>query len=368
MEAALTRAEALTIDNRPEEALEVFAAVHAEVGVTGAPELEVRALVGRARALVRLGEARRALDLLASARALVESPEFSDLDRADVLLRMGICRYTLASIATSVALLNEALALAERSGELPCDGLKAEILHWRAYCRRRQRDFEAAREDIEAAIELAEAAADTRMLANSYFQASIVAERTGHLILSRRYAVQARELYQELEDVRNVGQMTLNLGGLQLLLGHEDEAVEHLTAAFGLAVEAGMPPDAARALGGLATVHLQQGNYPAAVDHARRSLSFSRDGRTSSTRSVGLSSRWAGRSWSRDCGMKRNKASGPRTRRTSSTRLLRIGRGLGWRWVTSQVVGGTTARRHATTGTPRRRSGKSASSPERRFP
>ncbi len=271
VEAALTRAEALTIDNRPEEALEVFAAVHAEVGVTGAPELEVRALVGRARALVRLGEARRALDLLASARALVESPEFSDLDRADVLLRMGICRYTLASIATSVALLNEALALAERS-ELPCDGLKAEILHWRAYCRRRQRDFEAAREDIEAAIELAEAAADTRMLANSYFQASIVAERTGHLILSRRYAVQARELYQELEDVRNVGQMTLNLGGLQLLLGHEDEAVEHLTAAFGLAVEAGMPPDAARALGGLATVHLQQGNYPAAVDHARRSL------------------------------------------------------------------------------------------------
>ena len=271
VEAALTRAEALTIDNRPEEALQVFATVQAEVGSTGAAELEVRALVGRARALVRLGDARQALDLLTTARELVEGPGFSDVDRADVLLRMGICRYTLASIATSVALLNEALALAERS-ELPCDGLKAEILQWRAYCRRRQRDFEAAREDIELAIELAEAAADTRTLANSYFQASLVAERTGHLVLSRRYALQARDLYQELEDVRNVGQMTHNLGGLELLLGHEDEAVEHLTAAFGLAVEAGMAPDAARALGGLATVHLQQQNYPAAVDHARRSL------------------------------------------------------------------------------------------------
>ena len=55
---------------------------------------------------------------------------------------MGICRYLLASIASSVGLLDEALTLAERSG-MPCDGLKAEILQWRSTCRRRQRDFEA---------------------------------------------------------------------------------------------------------------------------------------------------------------------------------------------------------------------------------
>ena len=177
----------------------------------------------------------------------------------------------LASVATSAALLDEALVLATRSG-LPCDALKAEIFHWRSICRRRQRDFEAAREDIERAIELARATADRRTLANSYFQASIVAERTGHLVLSRTYAQQARDLYQELEDESNVGRMTLNLGGLQLLLGHEDEAVDHLKRAFALAVEAGTQPEAARALGGLATVYLRQEDYPAAVDHARRSL------------------------------------------------------------------------------------------------
>ena len=79
---------------------------------------------------------------------------------------------------------------------MPCDALQAEILHWRSACRRRQRDFEAAREDIEAAIELARAGADRPTLANTYFQASIVAERTGHLVLSRTYAQQARALYR----------------------------------------------------------------------------------------------------------------------------------------------------------------------------
>jgi tetratricopeptide (TPR) repeat protein len=271
VEALLARAEALTLDNRAQEALEAFEAVRGDVGGTGSAELEVRALVGHARALVRTGAVRQAVTLLTAARAIVEGPGFSDVDRADVLLRLGICRYQLASISTSLGLLDEALALAERSG-MPCDGLKAEILHWRAHCRRRQRDYEAAREDVEAAIELAGAAGDARTLANSYLQASIVAERTGQLVLSRRYALQARELYQELEDVRNVGQMTLNLGGLQLLLGHEDEAIEHLRTAFGLAVEADQPGDAARALGGLATVYLQQSDYPAAEDHARRSL------------------------------------------------------------------------------------------------
>jgi tetratricopeptide (TPR) repeat protein len=276
VEATLARAEALTLANRPDEALELFDGIRGEVGSTGAPELEVQALTGEARALVRVGDVRGALGKLTRARALVEGPAFSDVDRADVLVRMGICRYMLASIATSVALLDEALALAKRSG-MPCDSLQAEILHWRSACYRRQRDFEAAREDVEAAIELARSADDRRTLANTYFQASIVAERTGHLALSRTYAQQARALYQELEDDRNVGRMTLNLGGLQLLLGHTEEAVEQLKLAFALAVEAGSQPDAAQALGGLATVHLRVEDYPAAEDHARRALDLLED-------------------------------------------------------------------------------------------
>ena len=48
------------------------------------------------------GEVKPALALLAQARALVERDEFSDLDRAEVLFRLGVCRYMLSSISTAV--------------------------------------------------------------------------------------------------------------------------------------------------------------------------------------------------------------------------------------------------------------------------
>ncbi len=271
IEAALTRAEALTEANETADALEAFTAVRPEIGQTGSDELEVRALVGHARALIRDGQVREGHELLLAARQLVERPGFSDVERAEVLFRLGVCRYTIASVTTAVALLDEALGLAESSG-LPCDALRADILQWRSACRRRQRDFEAAREDVERALELAGASNDRRTLANSYFQASLVAERTGHWILARTYAQQAKALYQELDDERAVGRLTLNLGGLHHLLGRPVEAVEHLKLAFALAVEAGSQADAAQAVGSLGTVYLRLEDYPSAEEHARKAL------------------------------------------------------------------------------------------------
>jgi tetratricopeptide (TPR) repeat protein len=271
VEALLARAEALSEAHRYDEAAELFSGVRADVGATGSAELEVRALSGEAWALAERGATREAIELLAVARELAEGPQFTDVDRSDVLFRLGVCRYKLSSIATAVALFDEAYALAERSG-LPCDLLKVDILGWRSRCRRRQRDLEAAQEDVERGLELARAMGDRRVIANTYFQASLVAERTGHWVLSRNYAQQAKALYQELNDERNVGRMMLNLGGLHHLLGKPDQAIEHLQASFALAVEAGSQPDAAQALGSLATVHLHLGDFDAAGEQARKAL------------------------------------------------------------------------------------------------
>src|SRR5262249_30589351 len=149
--------------------------------VTGSAQFEVRLLAVEAWSRARLGDVRPAAALLTRARELAEGPGFSDVDRADVLFRLGVCRYNPSSIATAVALFDEAIALAERSG-LPCDLLRSKILNWRSRCRRRQRDFEAAREDVERALELAEGLDDRRMTANVYFQASLIAEREGHWV------------------------------------------------------------------------------------------------------------------------------------------------------------------------------------------
>src|SRR3970282_2877344 len=99
-------------------------------------------------------------------------------------------------------------------------------------CHRRQRDERAAREDVERALELSQDLGDRRAIANTYFQASMIAQRQGHWVLSRNYAQRARELYQELNDERNVGRLPLHLGGLTLLLGDEEQAVEYLKASI----------------------------------------------------------------------------------------------------------------------------------------
>jgi len=270
VEALLARAEALSAAHSYDEALDAFREVRPRVG-SGASELELRTLAGEAWALQESGAMRDAIELLARGRELAERPEFSDVDRADVLFRLGVCRYKLSSISTAVALFDEALVLAERSG-LPCGVLRSDILQWRSRCRRRQRDYVAAHDDAERALELAQDMGDRAAIGRAYVQASLIAQHQGHYVLSRSYAQRAKELYQQLDDERSIGRLLLMLGGLTLLLGDEEQAVEHLKASYSRALEVDSPADAAQALEGLARVHLNRGEYDQADSLARNSL------------------------------------------------------------------------------------------------
>ncbi|MEX0850895.1 MAG: tetratricopeptide repeat protein [Gaiellaceae bacterium] len=273
VETMLARAEALSEAHLYAEAIEAFREVEPLVDGTSAPALDFRMLMGEAWSLQQHGEVNPAIERLQRARDLAEGAQFSDVERADVLFRLAVCRYKLSSIGTAVALFSEALALAERSG-LPCDLLRADILGWRSRCHRLQRDYVAAHEDVERALELAQDLGDRRAIANTYFQASLIAQRQGHWVLSRSYAQRAKDLYQELNDERNVGRLLLALGGLTLLLGDEEQAVEHLKASFSRALESDSPPDAAQALQGLARVHLNRGEYDEADELARKGLAL----------------------------------------------------------------------------------------------
>jgi tetratricopeptide (TPR) repeat protein len=294
VEALLARAEALSKAYRYKDAVDAYAEARAAVSATNSVELEVRTLSGEAWARMQEGDVRAAVELLNGARATAEGSVFSDVDRAELVFRLGVCRYKLSSVSTAVALLDEALALAERS-DLPCDGLRSDIYHWRSRCYRRQRDFEAAREDVEHALELAQGVDDRRKMADAYFQASLVAERTGHWVLSRNYAERAKNLFQELDDERTVGRLLNNLGGLSLLLGKPHQAIEQLKASFAVAVEVDSKGDAAQAMGGLATVHLRLGEWEAAEEHARQALQLL-DGREDFLDEIGQSQLVLGRS------------------------------------------------------------------------
>ena len=271
IDAGLSRAEALLEVPKNEEAAEEFDALVVAARATGMHDLQVRALRGAGRAQMRVGGLRRALELLNEARGLAETDAFSDIERAEVLLTLGVCRYQLNSNQTAIGLLNEALALADRS-ELPSDSLRSQILSWRSRCWRRQRDYEAAREDIERALQLAEDAADPATIGAAYFQASLVADREGHWVLARTYAERARAAYEELSDRVFVGQLTNNLGAMNFLLGKTDEAIALLKEAFAIALETGRDTDAGRAVSSLAQVHLRTGNVEQAEEQARHAI------------------------------------------------------------------------------------------------
>jgi tetratricopeptide (TPR) repeat protein len=275
-EATLARADSLLEEHSLEAAIAEYVQALPAVLATGAAELRVRALSGEAMARAENGEMKQGLALLAEARALVERDEFSDIDRAEVLYRLGVCRYLLSSISTAVGLFNEALVLAERSG-LPSDQLRMRIFSWRSRCYRRQRDYEAAREDVEHALELAEGLHDVRALGSAYFQASILAERDGHYVLARSYAEKAKSQYEELADRANVSRLMNNLGGVEFLLGKPETAIEHFKEAFAVALELGRDEEAAKAISSLAQVHLRTGDAKRAEEQALHALEIIRE-------------------------------------------------------------------------------------------
>src|SRR6266542_1433977 len=271
VDSALARADALLEARRNDEALAEFEAIRSAVLATGMPELEVRALCGEATVRMRRGEIRDAIALLERARALSEGTAFSDVERADVLFRLGVARYKLNSIQTAIGLFDEALKLAERS-EIPSDHLRSNVLAYRSRCYRRRRDLEAAREDVERALELAEGLNDKRTAADIYFEASIIADREGHWVLARSYAERAKAAYEELSDRNNLGRLLNNLGGINFLLGHPDKAVGLLKDAVRIALEVGNDAEAAHAVNGIAQVHLRAGDVQRAEEQARYAL------------------------------------------------------------------------------------------------
>ncbi len=271
LEALLARAEALSEAHEHDEAIAAYADLQTCVAAVSAPEYAVRALKGEARTRARRGDVREALALAQRARELVEAPAFCDLERAEVLFLLGVFRYMLSSITTALGLLNEALALAQRS-PLPSDHLRSEILHWRSRCYRRHRDYAAAKEDVELALELAEAGDDRHTAAQLYYQASLLADREGHWVLARSYAERAKSIYEEMNDRTNLGRLQNSLGALSFLLGDPAAAVQHLKESFATALDVGNQAEAAQAVSSLAQVHLRTGNVELAEEQARHAL------------------------------------------------------------------------------------------------
>lgn len=273
-DAAVARAEAEIEAHRHELALDELSTVATAVARSEDSRLRLRHAQARGWALQNLGRMPEAMDALEQARRHAE--ELTATDRAGVLYRLGMVRYKMGSLATAVSLLDEGLRLAEASPE-PSDALRARILNTRAKVRRRQKDFTAAAEDVEQALELARSLNDERVLAETYLDASLVAERRNEYALAREHAERSKALYERVADHEYVGKLLNNLGQLRAITGKPEEAVPLLRESFRIAVEQDNRVDAAFAASSLASARMHSGDLDGAVESGYRAIELLSD-------------------------------------------------------------------------------------------
>jgi tetratricopeptide (TPR) repeat protein len=285
LEHGWSRAEAVRIDStigegerlleerRYADALRAFASVRDAPGSGQMARQRLRLLRGEAWAHIRLGELDAALSLLDEAASLVVMPGFGDADRAEIVFLVGVVRCSESKIAEAIVLLDEALVLAE-SSELPSDRLRSDIFQWRARCHRLNRDWVAAHEDAERALELAESSTDSRRIADALFQASMGAQRDGRWVLARSHAERSLELFDRLGDRATVGRLLNNLAGLNHLLGHDEQAVALLREAFEIFADLDLGVEAGYACSSLSEILVEAGAFDEGEELARRALSL----------------------------------------------------------------------------------------------
>jgi tetratricopeptide (TPR) repeat protein len=265
---ALGLAQTAADQNNHLEALEVLRGVRTPGGPT---DLVFRATLIESWSNMVLGRLGEALSLAERANDMVAHSNFTDLDRADVLFRLGCCRLKRTEFSLAASLFTVALELCDRT-DLTCDRLRASILHWRSRCYQHQRDWNAARHDVNCSIELAVGIGDNSTLAHAQFQASAVAERTNDLRLARYHAEEAEALFRGLDDKLMLGRTTNNLGGILFLQGDTTGALRHLNDAMQIALAAGNQADAAQAISSVAQIHLRTGQPDLAESKARNAL------------------------------------------------------------------------------------------------
>jgi tetratricopeptide (TPR) repeat protein len=277
VEAMLTRAEAQLRANQFSDALESFADATTAVAATGSGDLAARRLLGEGGALIGEGKVREAHDVLTRARELIDENSLDDGLRAEVLFRLGVARAKLGSTHVAISLLTEAHKLLEGS-PFAADSLRAQILGYRSYSFQRVGDLEAAREDAERAVELAEQLGDPRLIGASYMQASLIAEREGRFVLARTHAERAKAKYEEIEDQVQLGKVLNNLGLCHALLGKRDDALESLTRAYSIFLDLGAEVESGGVVSSIASLHLEKGDPVKAEEQARLAVQLMGDG------------------------------------------------------------------------------------------
>jgi len=264
-ERTVADGERLLDEHHYAEALEIFVSLRQALPPAAPRVLHRAAARGEVWSLIRLGRVTEAAEVLG------EAPSDTLDEQAEIAYLTAICCYTISEIGAAQAEFARALELLD-SSEDPNDRLRLDIHQWRSRCYRRQRDWEAAREDIERALELSTTLGDPHRSAEVNLQASLTAERLGRWVLARRYAEESLELFRAVGDIVTAARVMNNLAGLNHSLDNDEPAIAYLKEAFAVFLDADLEVEAGYVLSSLADIHRERGELAEAESEATRAL------------------------------------------------------------------------------------------------
>jgi len=212
------------------------------------------------------------LDL--ATRALKVKDLLSDEERVELLLRQAGRLDLLGRRDEQRAALDEAVALADETGEAALRGKARRSLGW---CFNQTSQNEAARATLQEARKLARTAGDKKLEARATGNLGGVFRNLGRYAEAQEHHERHRALSREIGDRRGEAGATGNLGVVFWSFGRYAEAQEHHERHRALCREIGDRRGEASATGNLGLVFWSFGRYAEAQEHLERYCTLSRE-------------------------------------------------------------------------------------------
>jgi len=228
------------------------------------------------------------LDL--ATRALRVKNLLKDEERVEILLRQAGRLDLLGRRDEQRAALDEAVALADETGD---EALRSKARGSLSALLYALSEHDAAQAALREALELARAAGDKKLEAQATNRLGSVLLNLGRHGEAQEHYDRSRALSREIGDRQGEAGATVNLGSVCNNLGRYAEAQEHYERGAALCREIGHRLFEARATGNLGLVFYNLGRYTEAQEHHERHRALSREigdrlGEATATGNLGL--------------------------------------------------------------------------------
>jgi len=215
-----------------------------------------------------------ALSFLLRALSMLPQASQNTVERAGLLISIGITHEKMADYDPAMVALQEALELSRSVSDAKVESQALSELSWIAV---RKGEYTEAEQLGEQALGLALQVGDKAASANAGYRLGIIAFYEGNYPLAARRFEEGLALFQEVGDRYKVAGSLNSLGMVAIYKEDFVAASSYFEKALSLARELGNREAIGKFLGNLGLVAEKQGDYPLAIQHYQESQGILRE-------------------------------------------------------------------------------------------